>query len=401
MLHRLTILFILCTIANATLSQKNIYTEPSKLLTKLKFHLPQEGVVIFNVLLDNYPDTLNFIFDTGASAAFLDSATAARLNISTGKDIRTVRGMGGIQNIFLSKNHSLKLGDLTEDSLDIYLMDIEIMSYLYGKEIHGIIGLPLQKKYITKINYDKKEISFWSFGKTKFPRSGFYITPNIHNFAYSATQIEDAKKIIFNYMFDSGAALTMLFSSQYVNEKKFLSSDRKKYKKRLQGLGGDIEFDITMIKHVTFGKYRFKNIPVNIFNDENNITSYPLNGGLMGNEILRRFNTVFDYNAKIFHFAPNGNYRDPFDYAYSGLELYLINEKVIVGDVSENSPAEDAGLEHGDEIIAINKQFTIEINKAKKELQSTIGKVNIILSRNDSLQSVEMRTIDIRKNKKR
>lgn len=399
MLHRFTILFFLCLLTYKSVSQKNIYTNQSKLITKVNFHLPQEGVVIFNVLLDDYPDTLNFIFDTGASATFLDSATAMRLNISTGKDIRTVRGMGGVQRIVLSKNHSLTIGNLVEDSMDIYLMDIEILSYLYGKQIHGIIGLPLLKKYITKINYDKKEISFWSFGKTKYPRSGFSIKPNIQTFAYHVTEIEDYKKVLFSYMFDSGAALTVLFSSQYVNEKQFLQPHRNTYKKTLQGLGGDIEFDISLMKHFTFGKYRFKNIPVNIFDDENNITSYPLNGGLLGNEILRRFNAIFDYNAKVFHFTPNKNYRDPFDYAYSGLELYLINNKLIVGDVSENSPAQKAGLQQGDEIIAINKQFAIDIDKAKKELQSTIGKVNIILSRNDSLQSVEMRTIDIRKKK--
>ena len=73
----------------------------------------------------------------------------------------------------------------------------------------------------------------------------------------------------------------------------------------------------------------------------------------------------------------------------------------MVGDVSENSPAQEAGLKHGDEIIAINKQFAFDINKAKKELQSTIGKVNVILKRDDELQTVQMKTIDIRKKNKR
>lgn len=106
-----------------------------------------------------------------------------------------------------------------------------------------------------------------------------------------------------------------------------------------------------------------------------------------------------DYNARQFHFTPNKHFKDAFDYAYSGLELYLIEDKIIVGDVSENSPAEAAGIRHGDEIIAINRQFAFDINKAKKELQSTTGKVNVILKREEELQTVQMKTIDIRKKK--
>lgn len=377
--------------------QTAAYKENSKLLTSLKFYLSQEGVVIFPLLLDNYTDSLYFIFDTGSSATFLDSATAVSLGMKFPKQQRKARGMGGYQEIYLSPDHQLHIQSLTEDNIDIYFMNIEILSFLYGRKIHGIIGYPLLQKYITKIDYDKNEISFWTFGKTKFPKRGFYVRPNIQTFPYYIGEIEDLRRTPFSYMFDSGAALTLLLSNAYVSERNFLSPERIIFKKKLRGLGGEIDFDISVTKKFRFGKYTFQNVPINMFEDENNIFSYPKNGGLVGNEILRRFNSVFDYNARLFHFIPNKHFKDPFDYAYSGLEIYFIDEKVIIGDISDSSPAQEAGLKEGDEIISINKHFAMDINKAKKELQSTIGRVKIIIKRGDELIETEMRPIDMRK----
>ena len=34
---------------------------------------------------------------------------------------------------------------------------------------------------------------------------------------------------------------------------------------------------------------------------------------------------------------------DAFDYSYSGIELYFINGQIIVGDVAQDSPAENCG----------------------------------------------------------
>lgn len=399
MLQRLTILFVYSLLLNISFAQQSVYTEAAKPVAKTKFYLPQEGVVIFNLLLDDFSDTLNFIFDTGASTTFLDSAFARKLNLTVSDDVKIARGMGGTQQILLTKNHTIRINQLKEDNVDMYLMNIEILSYLYGKTIHGIIGYPLLKKYTAKVNYDKEELSFWTFGKIKYPARGFTIRPNISTFSYYVTHVEDQKTALFNYMFDTGAALTVLFSTDYLKDNEFIHPKRQKFKKRMQGLGGNVDFDISLMKKIKFGKYSFRNVPINIFEDENNITSYPSNGGLLGNEILRRFNCILDYNARQFHFTPNKHFKDAFDYAYSGLELYLIEDKIIVGDVSENSPAEAAGIRHGDEIIAINRQFAFDTNKAKKELQSTTGKVNVILKREEELQTVQMKTIDIRKKK--
>ena len=82
---------------------------------------------------------------------------------------------------------------------------------------------------------------------------------------------------------------------------------------------------MTVIKELKLGPYRFRNIPIYIFKDEYNVTSYPFLGGIIGNDILRRFNCILNYDKRDFYLTPNSHFRMPFDYSYSGIELYFID----------------------------------------------------------------------------
>jgi len=55
---------------------------------------------------------------------------------------------------------------------------------------------------------------------------------------------------------------------------------------------------LTVIKEIRVGPYKFRQVPVHIFDDEFNVTSYPLMGGIIGNDLLRRFNMIINYPEK-------------------------------------------------------------------------------------------------------
>ncbi len=88
---------------------------------------------------------------------------------------------------------------------------------------------------------------------------------------------------------------------------------------------------------------------------------------------------------KEFYFIPNTHYNDQFDYAYSGVELYLVDDKVILGDVADGSPAALAGLKEGDVVIGINNMIGQTLQKYKPVLQSIGEKIKMIVSRNGEL----------------
>jgi predicted metalloprotease with PDZ domain len=148
-----------------------------------------------------------------------------------------------------------------------------------------------------------------------------------------------------------------------------------------QGLGGKKRMVITVVKEVKIGPYIFRKVPTHILDDEFNVTSYPYLGGLIGNDILRRFNMIFNYQKREIHLLPNSHYRDPFDYSYTGMSIYFVDGKVLIDDVIKDTPAFKAGFKKGDVIFSINNNFSNDINQYKNILQSDAGKVKVLIMR--------------------
>ena len=113
--------------------------------------------------------------------------------------------------------------------------------------------------------------------------------------------------------------------------------------------------------------------------------------GLIGNDIFRRFNVIFNYPKRDIHLIPNSHFRDPFDYSYSGIELYFIDGKIIIGDVANGSPAQAAGVKDGDELVGINNNLSQNFGQYKAALQATGGKLKLILRKNGELFEKELK----------
>jgi membrane-associated protease RseP (regulator of RpoE activity) len=77
---------------------------------------------------------------------------------------------------------------------------------------------------------------------------------------------------------------------------------------------------------------------------------------LIGMEILRRFDVLFDYAKRRIFLKPNRNFAEPFTADASGLDLRWTNDlqSFSVHDVAKDSPASEAGMVAGDVIVAIN-----------------------------------------------
>lgn len=377
----------------------NAQQQSTRQLTKMRFTQFTGGVIVLKACLDVYKDSLSFILDTGSGGISLDSTTVQELGLQPSAPERLIRGIGGTRKVGFIKNHTLNLNGLVVDSLNFHVVDYEILSSLYGEKIDGIIGYSILSRYIVKINYNDSTISFWSNGNIRYPRGGFLLKPNISALPLLSATVDDAKSANFNYLFDIGAGLTVLFSKSYVRDSSFLKSGRKQYIKQGEGLGGKVEMFYSYMKELKIGRYKFKNVPINIFDDKYNVTSYPQLGGLVGNEIFRRFNCILNYNKKEIHLIPNKHFSDPFDYAYSGIEIYWVEGKAIAGDIPKGSPAEAAGFKMGDEILAVNNKFGMHLNDLKQVLQSTYGEVKVIIRRNEELQVLRMNVINIFKKK--
>ncbi len=376
-------------------AQEEFVEPPSRLLSRFSFQQLTGGVILLHAQLDDFSDTLNFILDSGSSGISLDSSTALYLGMEPVKTDRSIRGIAGIKKVDFLFNRKLRFPGLTVDSLNFHINDYSLLSSVYGYQVDGIIGYSLLSRYIIKINYDSLLIDICSQGSLRYPRGGYILKPILNTLPIQTARLKDERVVNARFLHDIGAGACLMLSQEFIDDSALLKRKRKLFPKEAQGVGGEIKMNLTVIRELRFGPYRFRNVPTYVFDDAYNITSYPYMGGLIGNDIFRRFNVIFNYAKRDIHLLPNSFFKDPFDYAYSGMELFYIDGKTIIGVVSKGSPAEKSGILEGDEIIGIDNLLNGDFNKYKAKLLSVTGTCKILLIRNGELLQVKMKVISI------
>ncbi len=346
--------------------------------------------MIVQALLNNFPDTLNFILDTGSGGISLDSTTCEGLGIKGRQSDTTITGMGVAHKVRYIYNQQLHFPGLTVDKLNFHINNYEILSSVYGEKIDGIIGYSFLSRYIIKINFDSTDIAVYSPGEFEYPRNGTVIRPAFTNLPIQNLHIKDKKNIDFNFYLDTGAGLCFLMSESFAEDSSILLSRRKPVVTQAEGMGGKLQMKLTVIKLVQIGHYKFRNVPTYIFQDDYNVTSYPYVGGLLGNDLLRRFNLILNYPKREIHLLPNGHFNDTFDYAYTGMSLYYLNGKIVIDNVTPASPADKAGLKADDILIAVGNNFSNNIMQYKNLLQTVYEKIPLVIRRNGELMQVRI-----------
>jgi hypothetical protein len=360
-------------------AQKN--SANAKLITQVPFSTFTGGVVVVKAQVMGYPDTLNFIMDTGSGGISLDSTTCIRLNIVPTLTDRLIMGIGGVRQLRYVNNQTLLIGNIRVDSLNFHVSDYDILSSVYGDRIDGIIGYSFFSRFIVKIDYDSSLMYVYSKGNIKYPKGGHMLKPALINLPVQDATLRDSRQLDARFYFDTGAGLCLLLNADFIRDSSILNTEKKLLPTQAQGMGGKANMEITTMKELKLGPYRFKNIPVYIFDDEFNVTSYPYLAGLIGNDVLRRFNLILNYDKKILYLTPNSHFRDPFDYSYTGLGLYWIDGEIHVGDVMKDSPAEKAGFKPDDVVIAINDNMSQNLQLYKSMLQNTGDRIKVLINR--------------------
>ncbi len=390
------IVFIYLQLSGLVLTGQEIFSgEPARLITTFKFQQFSGGVMILKARVNNYKDTLSFILDTGSGGISLDSTTVVELNIPTEPSTRTIRGIAGVRKVNFLYNATLHLPGLTVDSLNFHINDYEILTSVYGVKIDGIIGFSFLSRYIVHLDYDNLEISVYTKGDFKYKRGGFTIKPLLTSIPIISSKFRDNDKFSARFYFDTGAGLCFLLSEDYASDSLVIKPKKKRFLTQAEGLGGKTQMYLTTVKEVRIGPYRFRKVPTYIFDDTYNITAYPYLAGLIGNDLLRRFNVTLNYPKKEIRLIPNTHFYSPFDYAYTGLSIYDINGRVMVEDIVKGSPAEKAGFQTGDILVSVDNNFSGNIQEYKNILQSTNRKMKVIVNRNGELVILTLKPASI------
>ncbi len=275
------------------------------------------GKHLFIKMQTGQSDTLHFIFDSGATGASIDSAVAEHAGI--GKKNRrpvSVSGSGGTQNYTMALNQNLKLKDLEINPIDLTLINFNTLSAVIGSKLDGIIGYDILNRYVTQLDFDHKKISLYdqikSVDTTGYTGIPFEFNRGIliPRFPIAVT-LANGETFTGKVMFDTGNVFSLLVSTPFSKYHDFSSKLGQITITNGMGLNAITQDQIATIQSMSFNGFNFGRMGIRLtVNDK----AEPKDGylGILGIEVIRRFNVILDYAHKKIYLKPNQAYHEVF-----------------------------------------------------------------------------------------
>jgi predicted aspartyl protease len=319
------------------------------------------GRHIFIPLKVNGSEPLNFIFDTGSSSAVIDSVTAEKIGLTANRR-SSATGAGGRVRVDMRTGNRLALGPLTIERASLMFIPLQHLAQRIGHPIDGIVGYEILSRYVVGIDHDTNTLRIETHDEFE-PVAGrrswrFRLRMNIPTID-ATIGLSDGTTLRGSFLIDTGAGGTLLFTTPFVDRHDLLRRVGPSYRILSAGLttSRNEGYEARVGYLSLFGE-RFLGTPVHLSRSESGVRAMKAYAGLIGNDVLRRFNTTFDYKARRMWVERNETFGVPFATDCAGLRIKLDEDmvRVVVHTVVEGSPAAEAGIEVGDEIVAINER---------------------------------------------
>ncbi|MEH3112605.1 aspartyl protease family protein [Pedobacter terrae] len=322
----------------------------------------------------NGKDSLTFFFDTGASTILLDSHVAEKFNIKADLH-QEIRGAGGTKMYSYTTGQKIFLNEsVTIDHLNFVLDDLSRLNATVGRKFDGIIGNDILSNYLTVINITKRQILLYPF-KTRLDTSNykaidFFLDEGvpIPRFAVDV-HLLNGEKLSGDILFDSGAALVLFFNTPFQQEHNLIGKVGKTVSGSHNSLTTKSANTLAAISSLSIGPYVFNGkLPVSISSDKEGVSSSKKYLGILGSQIIHRFDFILDYSNKKLYLKPNFLYQQDFTTAVAPFKIILQGGKVVIDEIFEQSAAYRCGLRKGQVITAINKLKTQDLKDYRKML---------------------------------
>jgi hypothetical protein len=321
------------------------------------------NLVIFKLIV-NGSDSLNFILDTGVRRSILlDTSSVKPATMQLTYPV-SLKGLGQNQSItaYLSAGNMMRMHGVrgTNQWICVIQQQQNEFSQRMGRKINGIIGCDFFMQFIVDLNFDSKIMTLYK-PSAKMPRS-------LRRFHYVPFKFEDEKPVMnvvvvqnnipysFRTLIDTGLS-DAIWAFSFNNSE--LELPAKNFETILGGgLNGDIQGKAGKIGTLILGDYSMNGV-IAAFPDSASVGDTNLlqgRDGSIGNELFRRFHVVIDYQNQRIGLRPGKEFRHPFRYNRSGIDLIAQKPGVPIYQVSEirkGSPADRAGVRIGDMLIRV------------------------------------------------
>lgn len=398
----LLIFLLLIENGNAQNSGQTIgfhFKSPTQKRLKMKYKRANNLIIVPCILNNKDKDTLNFVLDTGVSYTLItDTFLKYVYNLNCNRTIK-INGLGGKEPIeaCVANIDNISIGgEMVANLHNVVILNDDVLhiSEYAGMKIHGLIGADLFQRFVVHLRYTDEFLMFEKPEYFKVPSKKYKELPITIEAQkpYLLADLVLEKDSLANakFLLDTGAGHSLLLEQ---DSDKAIQIPTKNLEGYLGvSLSGVIKGHIGRVKKMVIKDIQLTEIITN-FPDTASIKAskgYIKRNGNIGSGIMKKFHWIFDYSRNKVWIKKNHYFKDRFEFSTSGLEIVGIAptyQTFAIGSVRENSPAEKAGLEKGDEFIFIEtyKVTELNINQAYNLINKKSGKKVVCVIRRNGL----------------
>ncbi len=359
--------------------------------------LLQNGEVIVSLELNG--EKLPVVLDTKEKGFFLYSKFARQAGLS----FKYSPGYeGGRDSLLIGKARvrEIKIASLSfrPGKVKIYRSGNWVESR--GGEVAGVMGSSLFQKFIVHFDFDRQEIllydpksfeagSLMQVEELEISRSSPLISANVF---FPKGELK-GEWILLSIGMGAALAVKHKMAKKYGL---FASPIRKFPLYAFEWPGHLFPASLSYSASIRLLGYQFDSIPtLAAHRDKTLAQEHPFDDLLVGTEILHRFNFTLDYFNKKIYYRANSHLLDPFQANLSGILLRkdLKTGTFFIDRIYTDSPASQAGLQVGDEIISLYYQpvHDLSLDEMRKRLNKSNTWIEIQVIRDGKVYQCKFR----------
>ncbi len=323
-------------------------------------------IVVPVILNETLP--LKFIVDTGVRTAILTQKTFSDILQLEYSRKYSISGAGGekIIDAYVTNNVSLRLPGVEGRGHALLVLEedyLELRNYL-GTDVHGILGYELFSRFIVKIDYQKKIMTLITSEKFA-PGKKFSAIPiriqDTKPYLLAPISIDEDHSLNAKLLVDTGASHGLMLEPE--SDSRIFLPQKTVSGTIGRGLGGPISGRIGRIESIELGGRLLRKVLVNFpdsssyFPDSLYTIARVDRNGTLGGEILSRFIVIINFPREKIYLKPNSEFNRAFYFNLSGIYVRAKGSLLNAFEVSEVRPlsvGEQAGVQPGDNLVAIN-----------------------------------------------
>lgn len=345
-----------------------------------------------------------FVLDTGCRGGSIIARDCAdRLGLVRGSETATRMGAGQGVSVALSATGPVTL-DVAGDTLGspgLYVIPFDHVNAYEGRAIAGLLGEDYMRRHVVEIDYASRTIRSYDPGTYRYRGEAPPVPITFDRGLVVARALMTApgrEALECRVVIDTGVRTTVVWYHPFVSEHGLLATQSRTVEGTIGGgVGGETRGDIGRLASLRIGALELRSPTVVFSRDTSGVFAGRSEDGIVGGAILRRCKVTFDYPHQRIMLEPYADSLAAFDDDMSGMFLVSPGPEFVrrtIQSVAAGTPASEAGLSRGDEIVSVDGQAAsgMTLDELRERFRRVDQVMRLVIRRGADTLRVEVKT---------